>query len=74
MAQASDILRRAADADFGLVLDLEYSHGQPMVDVAKDYPDTTFGILNQSRRATTSSPFSSRNRKAPISPACWQPR
>lgn len=47
VAQASDILRRAADADFGLVLDLEYSHGQPMVDVAKDYPDTTFGILNQ---------------------------
>ena len=47
VAQASDILRRAADADFGLVLDLEYSHGQPMVDVAKDYPDTTFAILNQ---------------------------
>lgn len=47
VAQASDILRRAADAEFGLVLDLEYSHGQPMVDVAKDYPDTTFAILNQ---------------------------
>lgn len=47
VAQAADILRRAADADFGLVLDLEYSHGEPMVEVAKDYPDTTFAILNQ---------------------------
>lgn len=47
VAQASDILRRAADAEFGLVVDLEYSHGQPMVDIAKDYPDTTFAILNQ---------------------------
>ncbi|MCF1464810.1 BMP family ABC transporter substrate-binding protein [Agrobacterium vitis] len=50
VAQASDILRRAADAEFGLVLDLEYSHGQPMVDVAKDYPDTTFAILNQEQK------------------------
>ncbi|MCO6187548.1 BMP family protein [Rhizobium sp. L1K21] len=47
VAQATDILRRAADADFGLVIDLEYSHGEPMVEVAKDYPDTTFAILNQ---------------------------
>jgi basic membrane protein A len=47
VAQAADILRRAADADFGLVVDLEYSHGDPMVEVAKDYPDTTFAILNQ---------------------------
>lgn len=52
VAQASDILRRAADADFGLVLDLEYSHGQPMVDVAKDYPDTTFAILNQVQKGS----------------------
>lgn len=47
VAQAADILRRAADADFGLVVDLEYSHGEPMLEVAKDYPDTTFAILNQ---------------------------
>ena len=47
VAQAADILRRAADADFGLIVDLEYSHGEPMVEVAKDYPDTTFAILNQ---------------------------
>lgn len=49
VAQASDILRRASDADFGLIVDLEYSHGEPMVDVAKDYPDTKYVILNQVR-------------------------
>lgn len=47
VAQAADILRRAADANFGLVVDLEYSHGEPMVEVVKDYPETTFAILNQ---------------------------
>lgn len=47
VAQAADILRRASDADFGLIVDLEYSHGEPIVEVAKDYPDTTFAILNQ---------------------------
>ncbi len=47
VAQATDILRRASDAGFGLLVDLEYSHGQPMVDVAKDYPDTHYVILNQ---------------------------
>ena len=47
VAQAADILRRAADADFGLIVDLEYSHGEPMVEVAPDYPETTFAILNQ---------------------------
>jgi len=47
VAQAADVLRRAADADFGLIVDLEYSHGEPMLEVAPDYPDTTFAILNQ---------------------------
>jgi basic membrane protein A and related proteins len=52
VAQAADILRRAADAEFGLVVDLEYSHGEPMVEVAKDYPDTTFAILNQTQKGS----------------------
>ncbi len=30
VAQAAEILRRASDAGFGLVVDLEYSHGEPM--------------------------------------------
>lgn len=51
VAQATDILRRASDADFGLIVDLEYSHGEPMLDVAKDYPDTKYVILNQVREA-----------------------
>lgn len=50
VAQASDILRRASDADFGLVIDLEYSHGQPLLAVAKDYPGTKYVILNQVRK------------------------
>jgi basic membrane protein A and related proteins len=51
VAQAAEILRRASDADFGLVIDLEYSHGEPMLEVAKDYPDTNYVILNQVREA-----------------------
>jgi basic membrane protein A and related proteins len=51
VAQAAEILRRASDADFGLIVDLEYVHGEPMLEVAKDYPDTKYVILNQVREA-----------------------
>ena len=47
VAQAADILRRASDAGFGLVVDLEYSHGDALATVAKDYPGTNYVILNQ---------------------------
>lgn len=47
VAQANDILRRASDAGFGLVVDLEYSHGDALATVAKDYPGTDYVILNQ---------------------------
>jgi basic membrane protein A and related proteins len=47
VAQAADILRRAADAGFGLIVDLEYSHGDALKTVAKDYPGTDYVILNQ---------------------------
>ena len=47
VAQASDILRRASDAGFGLVVDLEYSHGDALAAVAKDYAGTDYVILNQ---------------------------
>lgn len=47
VAQAVDILRRSSDASFGLVVDLEYAHGDAMVEVAPDYPDTNYVILNQ---------------------------
>lgn len=47
VAQAADILRRASDAGFGLIVDLEYSHGDALQAVAKDYADTDYVILNQ---------------------------
>jgi basic membrane protein A len=47
VAQAADILRRASDAGFGLVVDLEYSHGDALAAVAKDYATTDYVILNQ---------------------------
>jgi basic membrane protein A len=47
VAQAGDILRRASDAGFGLVIDLEYSHGDALATVAKDYASTDYVILNQ---------------------------
>ncbi len=49
VAQAADILRRASDAGFGLVVDLEYAHGDALEAVAKDYPGTDYVILNQVR-------------------------
>jgi basic membrane protein A len=47
VAQGPDILRRASDAGFGLVVDLEYSHGDALQSVAKDYPQVDYVILNQ---------------------------
>src|SRR5271167_1046271 len=49
VAQAADILRRASDAGFGLIVDLEYSHGDALQAVAKDYSGTDYMILNQVR-------------------------
>lgn len=47
VAQADEILRRASDAGFGMILDLEFAHGEPIAAVAKDYPDIGYVILNQ---------------------------
>ena len=41
------MLRRAADGGFGLIIDLEYSHGDALKTVAKDYPKADFSILSQ---------------------------
>lgn len=49
VAQGEQILRRAAESGFGLVVDLEYAHGEVMEAVAPDYPDTEFVVLNQVR-------------------------
>jgi basic membrane protein A len=47
VAQGGDILRRASDAGFGLIVDLEYSHGDALQGVAKDYAGVDYVILNQ---------------------------
>lgn len=49
VAQGEEIMRRAADAGFGLVLSLEYAHGEAMESLASDYPDTNWAIYNQTR-------------------------
>lgn len=51
VAQGEEIMRRAADADFGLVVSLEWAHGEAMEALAPDYPDTNWVILNQVREA-----------------------
>jgi basic membrane protein A len=50
VAQANDMLRRASDSGFGLIVDLEYSHGETLAEVAKDYPKVRYVILNQVRK------------------------
>ncbi len=47
VAQAPDILRRASEAGFGLIIDLEFSSGDALKAVAKDYPSTDYAILNE---------------------------
>lgn len=49
-AQGEEIMRRAADGGFGLVISLEWIHGEPMEKLAVDYPDTDWVIMNQTRK------------------------
>lgn len=46
VAQGEQVLRRAAESDFGLLVDLEFSHGEIFPTVAADYPEVNFAILN----------------------------
>ena len=48
-AQGEEIMRRAADGGFGLVISLEWIHGEPMEKIARDYADTSWVIMNQTR-------------------------
>ena len=48
-AQGEEIMRRAASGGFGLVISLEWIHGEAMEKVAKDYADTNWVIMNQTR-------------------------
>ena len=49
VAQGEEIMRRAADAGFGLVISLEWVHGEPMQGIATEYPDVGWVIMNQVR-------------------------
>ena len=49
VAQGEEIMRRAADGGFGVVISLEWIHGEAMEILAKDYPDTDWVIMNQTR-------------------------
>ncbi|GAB3495964.1 BMP family ABC transporter substrate-binding protein [Amycolatopsis cihanbeyliensis] len=46
VAQGEQILRRAATTGFGLVIDLEFSHGEILPTVAAEHPDVRWAILN----------------------------
>ncbi|MGV8881442.1 MAG: BMP family lipoprotein [Rhodoglobus sp.] len=46
VGQGEQILRRAGDEGLGLVVDLEYSHGEILPKVAADYPDTDWVLVN----------------------------
>jgi basic membrane protein A len=49
VAQGEELLRRAADSGFGLIVDLEFFHGEVLESVARDYPEVDFVIFNQER-------------------------
>ena len=46
VAQGEQVLRRAAQSDFGLVVDLEFSHGEILGPIAEEFPDVNWAILN----------------------------
>ncbi len=46
VAQGEQILRRAAQGEFGLVIDLEFSHAEVLGTVAQDFSDKQFAIVN----------------------------
>jgi basic membrane protein A len=46
VAQGEQLVRRAASSNYGLVTDLEFSHGDMLKKVAPDYPKVKFAILN----------------------------
>lgn len=46
VAQGEQVLRRAGDANFGIVVDLEYSNAGVFPKVAADYPKTDWVLVN----------------------------
>jgi basic membrane protein A len=46
VAQGEQLVRRAASSDYGLIVDLEFSHGDILKKLAPEYPKVKFAILN----------------------------
>lgn len=46
VGQGEQLLRRAGDEGFGIVIDLEYSHAEVLPAVATEYPDTYWVLVN----------------------------
>jgi basic membrane protein A and related proteins len=46
VAQGEQILRRAATSGYGLVIDLEFSHGEVLPAIAESYPEVNWVFLN----------------------------
>jgi basic membrane protein A len=46
VAQGEQVLRRAAESGFNLVIDLEFTHGEVYPTIAADFPDVSWAIAN----------------------------
>jgi basic membrane protein A and related proteins len=46
VAQGEQVLRRAGEGGFGAVVDLEFSHGEILGPIAKDFPAVQWAIIN----------------------------
>lgn len=46
VGEGEQLLRTAAEAGFDMVITIEFTHFDPVVVVANDYPDTVFAIVN----------------------------
>lgn len=48
VVEGEQVVSRAVDAGFGLIIDLEFSHNEFLPQIAADNPDTNFAFLNLS--------------------------
>lgn len=46
VVEGEQVVSRAVDAGFGLIIDLEFSHNEFLPQIAADHPDTAFAFLN----------------------------
>lgn len=46
VGQGEQVLRRAGEQNFGVVIDLEYSHSEVLPTVAADFPNTKWVLVN----------------------------